>query len=162
MCWTFYQGCWKVTNVSYIQICQDTKQQEGGTIPADIMVTPERPDLVIINRDFKWVNIFELTIPFETRIDISHSLKEEKYHDLKEDIKRNGWFCDVDTIEIGSRGLITRRNKSTIQHMLTISENSTPRKEILKTLSKLAVLGSYKIFISRNEETWMSPEYIVP
>ena len=37
----------------------------GGTIPADILPTLERPDIVIINRSEKKIVLFELTVSFE-------------------------------------------------------------------------------------------------
>ena len=37
----------------------------GGTIPADILTTLQRPDIVIINRSEKRITLFELTVSFE-------------------------------------------------------------------------------------------------
>ena len=40
----------------------------GGTLPPALLVTPLRPDIVIIDKKKKEVNIFELTVPGEGRI----------------------------------------------------------------------------------------------
>ncbi len=47
----------------------------GGSIPADLL----KPDLVIIDNKNKTVEIAELTCPFESRIQVAHNLKTEKY-----------------------------------------------------------------------------------
>ena len=39
----------------------------GGTIPADILTTLERPDIVILNRQEKKITLFELTVSFEIK-----------------------------------------------------------------------------------------------
>ena len=37
----------------------------GGTIPASMTVTELKPDIVIVDKEDKNVNIVELTVPFE-------------------------------------------------------------------------------------------------
>jgi hypothetical protein len=41
----------------------------GGTIPADIITTGQRPDIVLINRKEKQIALLELTVIFEKNID---------------------------------------------------------------------------------------------
>ena len=80
----------------------------GGTIPADIVATVERPDIVIIDRNKKLVELGELTVPFEPNIDNARKRKEEKYSSLVVDIERNGFKCSLTCFEVGSRGLVTK------------------------------------------------------
>ena len=40
-------------------------QINGGSIPADIVSTSQRPDRVIINRKTKEISLFELSVSFE-------------------------------------------------------------------------------------------------
>ena len=47
----------------------------------------KKPDIVIVDKKFKSVNIYELTIPGETRLDTAHSLKTEAYSHFVRDIK---------------------------------------------------------------------------
>ena len=47
----------------------------GGTLPPSLVVTALRPDIVIMDKQKKEVNVFELTVPGETRNKISHNLK---------------------------------------------------------------------------------------
>ena len=61
-----------------------------GTIPADIITTLQRPDIVIINRSKKKIVLFELTVSFEKNADSANLRKSTKYIDLTSDIRSNG------------------------------------------------------------------------
>ena len=43
----------------------------GGTIPADIIQTLQRPDIVLINRLEKSITLMELTVSFEKKHRVS-------------------------------------------------------------------------------------------
>ena len=152
---------WQVLRTGGKKVYADLPGREapgGGTIPADILVTAERPDLVHVDRDVNTLQIFELTVPFESRIDGAHALKKDKYVNLMNDITDAGWTCNIETLEIGSRGMISKRNSETLNKMFKLAEKkSFKKKNFLNTISKLAILGSYKIWISRKEESWISP-----
>ena len=148
----------KDEDIEDIEVYADLPNKQapgGGTIPPDIVVTAERPDLVIVNKSTKEVQIYELTVPFDNRIQAAHELKIEKYSPLCTDIFQAGWICHLNAIEIGSRGLITKQNKADIRGLIKPLKKQKPR-HILANLSKLAVLGSYKVFLSRKEK-WTNP-----
>ena len=50
---------------SQLEICCDIGERSPVTIPPDILVTTDRPDLVVIDRTNHKIWIFELTVPFE-------------------------------------------------------------------------------------------------
>ena len=116
----------------------------GGTLPANIIVSKLRPDIVIINTKNNSVHLVELTVPFEQNINKAHERKINKYSDLTSDISDNGYTCDLTCIEIGSRGLIT---PETIKRFSTIFSFLTAKtsKSLKKNLSKLSILISYAI-----------------
>ena len=148
----------KDEDIEDIEVYADLPNKQapgGGTIPPDVVVTAERPDLVIVNKSTKEVQIYELTVPFDNRIQAAHELKIEKYSPLCTDIFQAGWICHLNAIEIGSRGLITKQNKADIRGLIKPLKKQKPR-HILANLSKLAVLGSYKLFLSRKEK-WTNP-----
>ena len=58
----------------------------GGTIPADVLTTLERPDIVILNRSEKKITLFELTVSFEKNADAENLRKTTKYVDISSDI----------------------------------------------------------------------------
>ena len=74
--------------------------QGGGTIPPSVLVTTLKPDLVIFDKKAKSVDIFELTVPSETRIQTAHRLKYEKYQHFENDIMT--FKVSVRPFEIGS------------------------------------------------------------
>ena len=47
----------------------------GGTVPPHLLVTAEKPDLVIIDRMEEKMDIFELTVPLETNIKNANAQK---------------------------------------------------------------------------------------
>ena len=51
----------------------------GGTIPPHILVTAQRPDLVVIWEEPKKILLIELTVPFESNIPDTHKTKIERY-----------------------------------------------------------------------------------
>ena len=51
----------------------------GGTVPPHLLVTAEKPDLVIIDRMEEKMDIFELTVPLETNNKNANALKMNKY-----------------------------------------------------------------------------------
>ena len=60
----------------------------GGTIPADVLTTLERPDIVILNRQEKKIILFELTVSFEKNADAANLRKTTKYVNLSSDIRK--------------------------------------------------------------------------
>ena len=92
----------------------DEHKMNGGSIPSDTLVTKTRPDLVMINRAEKRIDLLELTISYEKNIEKAHLLKKKKYFDLKQTLIRLVGRLTLCHFEVGSRGQVTRRNKSSI------------------------------------------------
>ena len=80
------------------------------TLPPSLAVTQLRSDIVIIDKQKKSVSVFELTVPGEGRIKVSHDLKYKKYQHLISDIKSQ--TVSIIPFEIGSHtGYISADNK---------------------------------------------------
>ena len=75
----------------------------GSTIPADILVTTARPDIVILNRLEKKIFLLELTCSFEQNSAAANAIKTAKYTALKLDLEERGYYCMLVPFEIGSR-----------------------------------------------------------
>ena len=95
----------------------------GGTIPAEFCITPQMPDIVIIDKKEKTINLFELTEPIEHNIDIRHQEKSDKYSHLLTDC--SGLKCNVTAFEIGARGFISTRNHSALYSLHKFSKPGT-------------------------------------
>ena len=137
-------------------------KMNSGTIPPDILVTSSRPDVVIVDRSSKEIHILELTCSFEKNIESAHTLKSRKYNDLKSDLEDKGWTANLVPFEIGSRGLITKRNKSSIIKTLKKTHMKLNHNRIFKDVSKISLLCSFVLFQAHAEPSWEDPPFLHP
>ena len=82
---------WRHNNiVNYVLECLDPSKYTiysdlpgytvgGGSVPPEICITPQKPDIVIIDEKQKIMNIYELSVPFEHNIEKRHTEKSNKY-----------------------------------------------------------------------------------
>ena len=138
------------------------KTINGGTIPADIVTTGQRPDIVLINRKEKKIALLELTVSFEKNAESAHLRKASRYHDLTQDIKKRGWLAECLPFEIGSRGHITNKTKTDLFNILKRYQVKLSKKKIVEDLCKIALLCSFSIFQAHCQPTWQSPPYLHP
>ncbi len=83
-----------------------------STVPTDIYVTTQIPDIVMINRPHKIAILIELTVCFETNFEKSAQRKENIYCSLLNDKQSTGFTCELIKIEVGSKGLVSVDNRS--------------------------------------------------
>ena len=133
----------------------------GGSIPADLLVTPLKPDLVIIDIKNMTVEVAELTCPWETRIEVAHKLKTEKYSHFVTDINQD-FKTTLTCFEVGSRGLVSRENRDRIRRLHKYTDKSVKLKKFIQNISYISILSSYYIYIARNEPSWTDPPFISP
>ena len=130
----------------------------GGTLPPEILVTNLKPDLVIIDRQTKKVNIFELTVPGEHRIEISNKLKSDKYQHFLTYITH--YKPSVTAFEVGAQtGYVSKQNKISLSLIHRYCQKNIKLKTFINNISAVAVLSSYFIFNCRNSPEWESSEY---
>ena len=128
----------------------------GGTLPASLIVTNLKPDVVILDQKNKTAAIFELTVPGETRIEIANRLKMNKYQHFEKDIRSH--TASVTPFEIGSNtGFVTRENKRRLQSIHKFCKKQIKFKKFMENISAITVLSSYMIFNHRNVEPWANP-----
>ena len=89
----------------------------GGTIPADILTTSQRPDIVLISRTYKKLVLLELSVSFEKNIESANIRKSLRFRELTEDSRNKGWDTYNIPFEVGSRGLVTRKNKNYVSEL---------------------------------------------
>ena len=127
----------------------------GGTIPPDILVTAQRPDLFLVDRVSKKVIVFELTVPWDGNVDTSHDFKQRKYTPLVNDLSRNfkvEFYC----VEVSVRGQLTKANKARLKSFLLMCTGLRRKSAVtlIQNVSKAALLGSFSLFSARGELTW--------
>ena len=134
----------------------------GGSIPPNVLVTNQRPDIFIINESSRESVVFELTCPWDDNIARSHNYKEEKYAPLVADLSQSYKTFHF-SVEVSVRGQISRDNKQRLK-ALTYRVCSDPKpvfKSIVPVLSKSALLSSFSIFSARAEPSWVNPPHLV-
>ena len=91
----------------------------GVTIPPDVAMTAQKPDLVIVNRKSKEVKLVELTVPWDTMTNMTaaQTRKTERYSELTTTIAGNGFRCYNIPLEIGTRGVVNNRNRAVITQL---------------------------------------------
>ena len=134
----------------------------GGTIPPHVLVTNLRPDLFIIDETLRIALVFELTCPWDSNIDRSHSYKEEKYSPLIADLSRN-LNAFLFSVEVSARGQITKANRSRLKAFVyrCCDDPKVTTSRVVKNCSKASLLSSYSIFSARKEPSWSSPSPLI-
>ena len=142
----------------YVDI-EGSQTAAGGTLPPEVLVTNLKPDIVIIDRKTKTVEIFELTVPGEHRIEISNKLKTEKYEHFLRDI--TSYKPSLSAFEIGAQtGYINNQNKKTIGNIHKYCQKNIKLKSFTNNTSAITALSSYYIFNCRNFSDWEQSDYI--
>ena len=128
----------------------------GGTVPPDILVTAQRPDIVVLNRASRQILIFELTCPWDTNVAIRHEQKSRKYSPLINDLVNSGFVADCYCFEVSVRGQLSKANRARLKSFLikTTGLRRTAAVQLLRNVSKAALLGSFALFTARNEAQW--------
>ena len=127
----------------------------GGTIPADVLVTPDRPDIVIYDKKKKTMHVFELTVPYEHNLEKRHTDKLNKYAYMSTDIRK--FKPVIEAFEVGARGYISSENKSRIKQIHNFCKKETTKKQFIENIAKLAIYGSYHVYLCRNQTEWAAP-----
>ena len=132
----------------------------GGTIPPNILVTNQRPDLVVLYEETGQIAIVELTIPFETNIEDAHNRKEERYRELVQDLQDNSYDVTFLAIEVGARGQVDRCNKLRFKRLLKLCNSPVRPRDFIHKVPEYAVLSSFTIFYARKERVWGEVAYL--
>ena len=129
-------------------VLADLDSPQDYLFPPTIAITDLRPDLVAYRISLKIVIIVELTVCFEASYEAAHRRKVEKYIDLVDEARGNGYTTKLVTLEVGSRGFINTSSFDDIRRYLVASRQEW--RSFLQEVSKLAITGSYRIWTSRN------------
>ena len=133
----------------------------GVTIPPDLAMSAQKPDLVIIRSKSKEVKLVELTVPWDTSNNMASALQRKtiRYENLVAEIKGNGYKCSNIPLEIRTRGVVNSRNRAILTelfHWMKVAKVS----QVTKNCSKFALLDSYTIWNARHSLDWSSGAYL--
>jgi len=133
-----------------------------STIPPSILVTPLKPDLVLLHNDDNQATIIELTCSTNTKSNLAaaHSRKQNKeaYGILFSDMANQGLTVDYETLEVGSLGHYQKEMCPLLSSALDLPKR--PTQDLLDRCAKAAISGSYHIFLARNSPSWSPPSLL--
>ena len=94
------------------------------------------------------VILLELTVCAEEGTEAAQLRKEAKYTELLAKIENAKWTARLLTLEVGARGLVTRRARHAF---LTLGASPAQAKKLCRTLSEVAARCSYAICLSMGD-----------
>ena len=132
-------------------------QINGGTVPPSLALTEQRPDIVIVDKSNgqQKITIVELTVGWdsESSFRAANERKLERYSRLAEDLREAGFTTTVMPLELGCRGVLDRSNAANLEVLLN-QLGIRSFKKVRSELGKLALLGSYRIWLARQSAIW--------
>ena len=132
-------------------------QINGGTVSPSLALTEQRPDIVIVDKSNgqQKITIVELTVGWdsESSFRAANERKMERYSRLAEDLREAGFPTTVMPLELGCRGVLDRSNAANLEVLLN-QLGIRSFKKVRSDLGKLALLGSYRIWLARQSEIW--------
>ena len=132
----------------------------GGTIPPEIAITGQVPDIVVVNKVTRELEIWELTVPMEENIAKRNLDKNNKYGHFPQDLSANK--CKLTCFEISNKGFITDKNHAYLKHFHSFLKTGTKISLFKQNISALAVLGSFHIWLCRSDEEFAVPPFLPP
>ena len=132
----------------------------GGSIPPEMCVTAEKPDIVILDNHKKQIHLFELTCPSEKYIDTRNTEKSNKYAHFLTDITQ--FKSTVNCFEVSSKGFISTRNHTTLNTLYKFTKPGITKSQFKSNISALSITASHHIFICRKEPTFLEPPFLLP
>ena len=129
----------------------------GGTVPHSLVLAGQVPDLVIVDRSSNpaKVTLIELTIPFDSEKNFldARDKKEKRYRRLTAELMDAGYTVVSSQLEIGSRGVVSTMNFNVIVNIAQLM-GIKDVKNLRRTLAKIALIDSYRIWQARKCQEW--------
>ena len=102
-----------------------------------------------------------MTCPWDNNIARSHNFKEEKYAPLVADLSRR-YRTFLFLVEVSVRGQVTSENKKRLKAFIyrVTNEPKVVFKSVVTTVSKVALMSSFSIFMARSEPSWSDPPFL--
>ena len=85
--------------------------------------------------------------------------KTARYERLAEDLRDKGYNTLNLPLEVGCRGVINARNHRVVETLCNLC-NIQAHKKLLGSLGRIALLGSYKIWLARHSQQWTGGELL--
>ena len=126
--------------------------------PSFITGSAFRPDLLIITKE-KVLYILELTIGFETNIQINSEGKASKYYPSEQTLLPNYKQIKFINLSMGAHGTIGSSSQYFINLLKSLGFNDKVQKHILSNLINITISSTYFNFCCRNKP-WTNPDLL--
>ena len=147
----------RIVNLIYQKIKAKNMSSENVEVIQDSVLKPSkfnsekenftclhtRPDIIIINKETKEVQIVEISTPFDAFLDKCYNGKFNKYFPLSMEINETGFRTKILVLLIGSLGQI--HNKF-VTGLKTIGLSGLESKFMAKYCATSVIIGSFKIW----------------
>ena len=117
-----------------------------------------RPDLLLVTKDTK-LFVLELTVGFETNLNINSQRKKDKYQELLQAL--NSQFSSVKfvNLSVSCLGIFGHSADSFIDMCKELEIDKSDLRFIIRKTSNIIIRSTYFIFCHRNKP-WNSPDLI--
>lgn len=121
------------------------------TVPAEIVTTTQRPDLVLWSDALKSVYFIEPTVPWEDATEEANERKRLRYAEMADDAQQRGWKVSVCPVEIGCRGFVAT---STVKLLKELGILGQTLRQTIKQVSDSAEYCSRWLWLRRKDLSW--------
>ena len=134
-----------------------------GTVPPDLVLTGQVPNLVIVDRSTKPIKVMlvELTVPWDTASSFKEACdrKTLRHRRLEEDLRLEGYSPYNLPLEIGCRGVVNTRNIGVLATICSLVGIRSMRR-LRANPGRITLLRSYRIWLARRSQDWTPGELI--
>ena len=122
----------------------------AGTVSPDLALTGQVPDIVIHDKSSSphKIILLELTCPWDS--EASFRRAESRYDWLCLDLEEAGLEVSNTPLEIRARDYINPRNMTVLASISSVKS----LKKFTRTLGKISLIGSYKVWLARRSNEW--------
>ena len=120
-------------------------------IPAEIVETSLRPDIILWSKSQKTCFFIELTVPWEGNIEEAYERKKSKYAEIAAQAEHNGWRTEILPVEVGCRGFVAKSTSWLLKYM---GLTGGSHRKAVRALESAAQNSSNWIWIRRKQEVW--------
>ena len=117
-----------------------------------------RPDLLLVTADRK-LFVLDLTVGFETNLDINAHRKKEKYHQLLQTLSSQFSLVKFVNLSVSCLSIFGCSADSFIDMCKDLEINKNHLLFMIRTTSAIIIRSTYIIFCRRNKP-WTSPDFI--
>ena len=110
-----------------------------------LVITAQRPDLVVWSDDLRRAIVMEPTVPWEENFANAEKRKDIRYDEILTEYQEQGWNIEYCHLAVGARGYVERKLINFLQHRFCCS--STETRKFKADVQEAAEKASYWIWL---------------